>query len=87
MKQITTLTTEELANLQAVMFAENAAPDSYEPRGLFVGETGRGFLAIDNSAGSAFTEHFRTRAEAELWLRNPDIFGIPAYREDGTARL
>ena len=60
--------------------------ETYEPEGLFIAQEGDGFTAIDNNSGEAYTEYFKTKAEAELWLRNPGIFGVPIYK-DGYAVL
>lgn len=52
----------------------------YEPRGMFVcaeeicGETV--WTAVDNRTGEAFTEEFRTRYAATMWLHGRKIKNI-----------
>jgi hypothetical protein len=60
--------------------------ETRKPLGMFILQEGVGWTAIDNSQGNAWTEHFRTQDEAVLWLRHPDIFGVPIYK-DGYAQL
>ena len=43
--------------------------DRYAPRGLFLAREGRGWTAVDNSTGHAWTEEFRRKGRAVRWLR------------------
>ena len=43
--------------------------DRYAPRGLFLAREGRGWTAVDNSTGHAWTEEFQRKARAVRWLR------------------
>lgn len=72
--------------VDALLSSNEDGLQKYEPEGLFISKGEHGWTAIDNSSGDAFTESFREKAEAEMWLRNPYIFGVPIYR-DGFAVL
>lgn len=54
--------------------------DDYEPRGMFVCEEKIGgetvWTAVDNRTGEAFTEEFRTRHAAVMWLHGRKVKNI-----------
>ena len=58
-KEVRMVTTRELSQVIR----------QYWPRGLFLAKAGRIWIAVDNAAGYAWTEEFRSKRRAVRWLK------------------